>query len=192
MIVHRSICAAAFVLIGAAAAAAQEPREVPLGEVARQAEAAKPAVKKARKAYTNADLGADVTPAAVSSVAKVPAAPSKTGAPSMPVSADQTVARSDARGEDKAARPGQPESFWRQRAESIRGQIAKLQTQIDELSVPNIKRDSDPGQSAHARRMIANAQEGIDGLMKQWARLEDSGREEKIPVGWLDPRPARQ
>jgi hypothetical protein len=183
------MCAIVFVLIGAAGATAQEPREVPLGEVARQAEAAKPAVKKARKTYTNADLGADATPAPVASA---PAAAPRTGVPATPPSADQNSARTDAKGQEKVAQPGQPESFWRQRAESIRGQLAKLQAQIDELSVPNIKRDSDPGEAAYKTRLISNAQAGMDALMKQWARLEDSAREEKVPAGWLDPRPSRQ
>ena len=45
-------------------AIAQQPAQPSLAEVARQAEAAKPTIKKATKSYTNNDLGPDGLPPA--------------------------------------------------------------------------------------------------------------------------------
>ena len=180
----------ALVLAAAAGAAAQgNQAAVSLGEVARQAEAAKSSIRKAKKSYTNADLGAE----AQREKTETASAPT-TGlisAPGKPVTAEEVVASTENK-VDEANRAAQNEERWRQRAESIRIQIAKLQTRLTSLLKPNEARSANPAAQARQDAEIANVRTGLAGLERQWASLEDAARETRIPSDWLDPRPSRQ
>lgn len=179
----------ALVLTASAGAAAQQSQAfVSLGEVARQAEAAKPSVKKAKKTYTNADLGAEAQRQAAEAP---PATGFMSGGLGKPVSAEEMVARSQEK-IDGATRAAQPEEHWRQRAEALRIQIAKLQSRLPALMKPNEARSANPAAQARQDDEIAKVQAGLDGLNRQWAGLEESAREARIPSEWLDPRPTRQ
>jgi hypothetical protein len=176
------------VVASASVAAQQGSAPVSLGEVARQAEAAKPTVKKARKTYTNADLGAD---AARESAEAAPATGFMSGSLGKPVTAEEMVSRSEEKIQE-AALAAQPEERWRERAESIRVQTAKLQARLNSLMKPNDARSANPAAQARQDAEIANVRTGLAALDKQWAALEDAAREQRIPGGWLDPRPSRQ
>jgi hypothetical protein len=165
-------------------AAAQQGTPLPLGDVARQAEAAKATVKKAKKTYTNADLNPDPNGP------PLPPPPRASGFMSSslatPVTSKEMVARSEQTANEQG-REQQPESYWRVRADALRAQVSRLQTMQALLQKPDEKRSS--AAQAMNDGELAKVQQGLDGLRKQWARLEAAGSEAKIPNEWLDPRP---
>lgn len=169
-------------------ASAQQPSgQQPLADVARQAEVAKATTKKATKTYTNADLSPDTK-------AQPEPAPASAGFMSSAlgkvVSAEEMIKRSEEK-VTAALRDEVPEPQWRARAESIRVQIAKLQTLMAALTKPNDARDANAGAKARNDAEVAKIQQGLAAVTKQWATLEESARVAKIPTDWLDPRPAR-
>jgi len=178
--------AASVVLVAAVAipAAAQERAMVPLAEVARQAEAAKATLAKAKKSYTNTDLHVStesqaMVPAADASKADVSASGKSTAS-------EQTTNT----GNEKApAEPAQtqPEAYWRQRADFIRSQVEKAKSEIARLNVVV------PGRSAALEASNANEikkyQQMLDGAMKQWALLEASAQASKVPAAWIGSAP---
>lgn len=189
--VSRRTFAAMLALVIAAsvgAAAQQSQQAVSLGEVARQAEAAQTTVRKAKKTYTNADLGAEAQREAAEAAPTIGFISSALG---KPVTAEEMVARSQAK-VDEATRIAQPQEHWRQRAESIRIQITKVQARLTPLMKPNEARSANPAAAARHEAEIANVQKALDGLNRQWAALETSASEARIPSDWLEPRPARQ
>lgn len=168
--------------------ARQEQKEItaPLGDVARQAEAAKATVKKAKKTYTNADLSADPHGVAV---APPPATPGfANNSPGKVVTAQEGVKRSDEKVDQSVVAP-ESEAQWRARAEAIRVQIARVQEQRQGLLQPNPARDANPAAMTRYTNELTKVQQGLDGLTKQWDRLEASARERKVKTEWLDPRP---
>jgi len=96
-----SILGIALVAIAANGARAQQVTP-PLAEVARQAEAAKATVKKAKKVYTNANLASDPK----SAPAPAPAAPAAAGPANItadkPTGAGQMVAANEATAQEPA------------------------------------------------------------------------------------------
>ena len=159
---------------------------VPLAEVARQAEAAKATLAKAKKSYTNTDLHVSnepqaAAPAADASKADVSAS-GKLTAPEQSTTANT--------GSEKApAEPAQaqPEAYWRQRADFIRGQVEKAKAEIARLST------AVSGRSAALEASNANEmkkyQQMVDGAMKQWALLEASAQASKVPAAWIGSAP---
>ena len=175
----------ALIAVTGLVSAQQPPGPLPLGDVARLAETAKATTKKAKKTYTNADLSRDPK-------AEQDPAPASAGfmssALGKAVSAEEMIERS----EDKVTselRAEVPEPQWRARAESIRGQIAKLQTRMAALTKPNDARDANAGAKGRNDAEVAKVQQGLAALAKQWATVEESARVAKIPSDWLDPRP---
>jgi len=189
-----------FVLVGIVAAsslmsaqqqATEQPQKAttaPLGDVAREAEAAKATVKKAKKTYTNADLTADPR----GGPATAPAAlPSSVASPDKALTPQEAVVRSGEKTE-KNAPANRPEEYWRGRAESIRTQVAGLQSYIDGLSRPDAARDSNLTSKAKKDDDLANARLRLDGLKKQWDTLEVAAKQDNANSAWLDPRPRFQ
>ena len=160
---------------------------LPLAEVARQAEVAKATTKKATKTYTNADLSPDTR-------AQQEPAPAPAGFMSSAlgkvVSAEEMIERSEEK-VTAALRDEIPEPQWRARAESLRVQVAKLQTLMAALTKPNDARDANAGAKARNDAEVVKIQQGLAAVTKQWATLEESARVAKIPTDWLDPRPAQ-
>ena len=175
----------------AAIASAQEQVMVPLAEVARQAEAAKPTVKKATKTYTNANLSTDARGEPAPAPVPVQEAGFVSKSLGKPVSAAEMVTRSEAKVEaDVLAK--QSEEDWRNRAASLRKQIEGIQSRIAELSVPNDLTDSNPGIKKANDLNIANSRTALEDLKKRWTRLEESALKVKIPMAWIEPSPAFQ
>jgi len=178
----------AFVAIAAGSARAQEQPMVPLAEVARQAEAAKPAVKKATKSYTNANLTADSR----GEPAPAPPAPDSgfvSKSLGKPVSAEEMVTRSEAKVESDVLAK-QSEDDWRKRSSSLRKQVEDMQSRIAELSVPNALTDSNPALKKDNDNNIANARAALEDLKTRWTRLEASALKVKIPLAWIQPQPS--
>jgi hypothetical protein len=167
----------------ATAAAAQQQSMPSLAELARQVEAAKPTVKKAKKSYTNASLGAE--PRAAAPAAEPPAGyvSATTG---KAVTADEMVKLSEEK-VDSTNGHAMPEEHWRQRADSIRSQVAKGKEGIAQLQ----KAGSQPSAKIQALNdhEIEKLQQMIDGAMKRWALLEESARVARIPMAWIEPTP---
>jgi len=177
----------AFVAIAAGSARALEQPIVPLAEVARQAEAAKPTVKKATKSYTNANLTADSR----GEPAPAPPAPDSgfvSKSLGKPVSAEEMVTRSEAKVESDVLAK-QSEDDWRKRSSSLRTQVEDMQSRIAELSVPNALNDSNPAIKKNNEIQIATARTALEDLKKRWTRLEESALRIKIPLAWIQPSP---
>ena len=184
-----SLIGVALVAMTAGSVAARQQATPSLAEVARKAEAAKPTVKKAKKTYTNADLGADPHGAPAPSAA--PAAGFVSSTTGKPASADEIVKRSEAK-VDEAEVAKESEENWRGRAQSLRVQIDRLQTRFTALTKPNTARDSSEQAKARNDLELGNVRTGLAALRKSWASLEASATEKKVPMAWLEPRPQFQ
>ena len=186
-----SIIGIALVAMTTGGVQAQQQSTPSLAEVARQAEAAKATVKKAKKSYTNADLSSDPKSAPAPAPASTPAGGFVSSTTGKPVSAEEIVARSEAK-LDEDLKAKQSEEQWRARALSLRIQFDKLQTRLELLTKPNPARDANAAASARNDSELANVRTGLTALRKSWASLEDNARENKVPTAWLDPRPQFQ
>lgn len=187
MIVGRhALCLAVVWVAVAAAVSAQQPSQPSLGDLARQTEAAKAAASKAKKTYTNADLPDE----AVSEPAPAaePEATFMSETLGKAVTAEEIIALSE-EVVDQASGKAQPEEYWRNRADSLRGQIARLTTRMTALTKPNPTRDANAAAAARNEAEVAKVQQGLNSLMKQWETFEESARVAKVPTEWLDPRP---
>lgn len=185
-----SIIAAALIAIAAGAARAQEQVMPSLAEVARQAEAAKPAARKAKKIYTNANLSLDLRgePTPVSKAAPatgvIDPAISKTVTPAAAVPGIEASSPAEA--------PKESEQNWRRRAEVLRQQINQLQSRIAELTVPNELTEANPTLKKSVENDLTNSRAALDRMKARWARLEASARQLQVPSEWLEPRPQIQ
>jgi hypothetical protein len=166
---------------------AQEQTTPPLADVARQAEAAKPNVKKAKKTYTNSDLGAD--PRGEATPAPSAAAASTVSALLDKPAAAQLTATAPGAKTDTDAVPQESEDSWRKRATAVREQVAQLRGRLTELTTPNKLTDANPILQAAVAGDIKNTRDGLARLRAQWSRLEASAREKKISMAWIEPAP---
>jgi hypothetical protein len=186
-VIRISVFVFAFLAFTTTRALAQEAVMPPLGDVARQAEAAKSSVKKAKKTYTNSDLSADTRGEAAR-----PAAAASSGFESKTlgkaVAAEEIVARSDAKAE-AAAIAQESEEAWRKRATAIRQQVDRIRSRLSELTTPNKLTEESPILKAAVTAELRNTRAALVSLRAQWARLEASARENKISMAWLEPAP---
>ena len=165
-------------------AIAQQQAQPSLAEIARQAEAAKPTIKKAKKSYTNADLGPGGLPPAA------PAAPpsgyvSKTLGKEVPP--DEMLQRSEKQVEEQAKADALPETRWRERAQRLRSDVEGAQARLSRLTSrpPN----ANVTMQERADKEIAAIRTGLNTLRTQWIALEQDARTAKIPMDWLAPVP---
>ncbi|MEO7157127.1 MAG: hypothetical protein ABI039_06175 [Vicinamibacterales bacterium] len=177
------------IVIAVGSTQAQEPSQASLAEVARKAETAKATTRRATKIYTNASLSA--VPTDDAPVAPAAGAIFESRSLGKSVSAEEMVARSEDKVEkDNAAQQSEPD--WRNRAASLRKQLDDMRSRISALTVPNALTEANPTLKKSNDLDVANARRALDGLRKQWERLEVSASEAKIPSAWLDPRPQFQ
>ena len=160
----------------------------PLADVARQAEAAKTTTKKATKTYTNSNLSSDARRERAPAPTPAPTSGLVSKSPGKLVAAEEMPGRSDAKAEDEAIGK-ESEATWRMRAASLRKQIDQLRARLTELTTSDAPRAESPAVRALNGSDIANTRASLDGLRKQWARLEASARERKIPLSWIEPLP---
>jgi hypothetical protein len=184
---------AALLLWASAAAPAQT-----LGDIARQEEARRKAVKSSGKVYTNDTLRREPAPAVPP--AAPAAAPGTTPAQAAPAAAAPAAA-DDA---DRPAGPVRPEDnpraepYWRTRLTAARTALSRaetfaeaLQSRINALTTDFVNRD-DPAQQnvigAERTKALAEldrVKQEIQQHQKAIATLQEDGRRAGVPAGWL-------
>lgn len=160
-----------------------------LGELARQEEARRGAVKRPSRVYTNADLGGDASTSAGVETGRAapPAAPAQqpAGAPK--------ASPSDARKDDRT-----DEKTWRGRIAQARDQLARsrmfleaLQSRVNGLSADFAARD-DPAQRASiatdrqkALAELERVRRDIEQQTSAIADIQEEARRAGIPPGWV-------
>jgi hypothetical protein len=158
-----------------------------LGEVARQEEARRRAIKQPAKTYTNDNLrGGDLPPSAATPAAAPPAA-----------------AAADAAASDAAAAPAAPqearnEKYWRGRIDAARTALSRaqtlheaVQTRVNSLSADFVNRD-DPAQrnviAAERQKALAELdrlKQEIAAQQKAIVDTQDEARRANVPAGWV-------
>lgn len=171
-----------FALAASAAAQSGEPN---LAEVARQAEAARSSVPKAKKTYTNADLSSDGLPPAPEKSA--PAAGYMSASQNKPVSAEEMLELSNAKSaaDEKQNRP---DKFWIDQATTIRLQVEKLAARLAQLKV--VAKNPDALLQKRTEQQIGDIQYQMERFKKRWAGLEEEARTAKVNLALLLPAPA--
>ncbi len=176
------ICAAlALALPGTVAAQSAEPD---LAAIARQAEAAKTTAPKAKKTYTNADLGAGGVPRADT---KPPAEGFMSSTLGKPVSAEEMLERSEAKAAEDQ-RTKLPDEYWIGQATAIRKQAEKMVPRLAELKAR--KPNPNAALQKRADQERAMLQDQIDSLKKKWSGLEAEARTAKANLALISPPPA--
>jgi hypothetical protein len=180
----RVMIATAVAIVASGSAYAQS-----LGDLARQEEARRAAVKTPAKARSNTDL-----PSHAIAMPPGPSGPSSPGAACYMsigtggcVTADEMIARSNAKIDGEIAK--RREESWRRQADDIRGQLAKVQDEARDLAtiVSNTRLSSE--ERASAARMLAQVQRTVVDKERRWAKFEEQAAAEQIPQKWLEPIP---
>ena len=180
----RRLCVGAVVLVlmSAAAAAAQSAGEPSLADIARQAEKAKPAVPKAKRTYTNADLSGGGLPPAPPAAGTAAAAPNGNQTPAAP------AAQANGPAAGTAAVEVQNEEVWRRRADRLRDQVKTLQARLADLS------SRPPNPNLTLQQRAEKEANGIRAdfvqLRLQWTKLEQDAKAAKVNILWIEPTPA--
>ena len=162
-----------------------------LGDVARQEEARRKAIRQPAKVYTNDNLrGSDIPlPPPASTTPQAPAAAAPAPAAAQP-SADQPP----------GAAPGEvkDEKYWRGRIAAARTAFTRaqtfqdaLQTRINSLSADFVNRD-DPAQrnviAAERQKALAEldrVKQEIADSQKAIAAVQEEARRSNVPAGWV-------
>lgn len=160
-----------------------------LGDVARQEEDRRKAVKKGTaKVYTNKDLGsggsapASPAPAAPATAGTAPATPAAGSAPAAPAAPDTA----------------KDQKYWAGRMTELRSQLDRdqtyldaLQSRINALATDFVNRD-DPAQRGtiakdrdRATAELSRLQESMAKTRKAITALEEEARRAGVPAGWL-------
>jgi hypothetical protein len=141
-----------------------------LAELARQEEARRAAAPKVKKTYSNANL----SPGGIRDVA--------------PATAEGGCDESTSEGQCVEIAP--MEAPIRREAETVRGELARVQREIDELVA-----QSDNAALPEAKRRLSAEQivlksPALAGFQRRWARLERQVKDGKLPHVWIEPVPA--
>jgi hypothetical protein len=172
-----------------------------LGEVARQEQARRKAVKASGKIYTNDSLRAERAPASPTAPPEAPTPPpaTPTTAPGRTTASSASAAATDPAKAGGAAQGAQnDEAAWRKRIEGARTAVSRaqsfqaaLQSQINGLNADFTARDNPIERNAiAAERQKALAelervkQEVADG-QKNIADIQEEARRAGVPAGWV-------
>lgn len=172
------------------AACASWPSAQSLGELARQEEARRKAVKSSGKVYTNDALRSGPRPALPPAPSATTAAPSGSGA--KPAEAPEEKAKAP------ASDPKKEEAAWRQRMQSARDSLQRaqmfaeaLQSRINALTTDFTNRD-DPAQRAviatdrqKALAELDRVKKEIVDTNKSITAIQEEARRAGVPPGWL-------
>lgn len=183
--VTRGLLIGAAMVLALARAAAAQSGDPDLAAIARQAESAKATAPKAKKTYTNADLGADAN--APDSGSTPPASGFMSTSLGKPVSAEEMLKLSEA----KAAadqREKMPDAYWTQQANSIRKQVEKMAPRLAELTARPVNPNAALQKRAEQERAVIEEQ--LRALRRKWAGLEADAKTAKANLGLLSPPPA--
>ncbi|MEZ5283738.1 MAG: hypothetical protein R2712_02785 [Vicinamibacterales bacterium] len=171
----------------AAARAAAPAGAQSLGELARREAARKgQPVATGKRVYTNESLKPewhDPAPPAPETAAAPEASPVLDGEPAATPAGDALAADQQPSLPD----PGMDESFWRERAQAIRGrlnaknaEIAALRQRIEELNASG--RESERQITAAA---LAVAVGNLKDFTDEWLRFERQARDRGVPAEWI-------
>jgi hypothetical protein len=163
-----------------------------LGDVAKQEEARRKAVKSTGKVYTNDNLRPDPSTPASPSAAAEPAATDSAAA------AGASTDKGSAAGSDKSSEPKKDEAYWRDRVKSERDALGRaqlfaesLQSRINALTADFSARD-DPYQRNQVSQDRAKALAELDRVRKEIADhtkaiadIQDAARKAGVPAGWV-------
>lgn len=164
--------------IAAAPASAQS-----LADVARQEEARRATVPKAAKSYSNADLGpGEVIQAIEPEVSCYMSV--KLG---RCVSADEILANTAAT--VTTAENASKEPALRSEAESIRRELAYLETEINALTAQADNENLPAPKRELAEHGLAMKRPQFDHVLQRWAKLEKQIRDLRFPHEWIEPVP---
>ena len=184
----RSAAAVILMAVTASAAAAQS-----LGEVARQEEARRKAIRSTGKVYTNESLGTEGAPAAPATPpASAPSTPSTSNAPP-----SAAAGAAPAPGASTSSDP-KTEADWRKRIGDERDALARaevfadaLQTKLNALATDFVNTD-DPikrnGVAADRDRSLAEldrVKQEILQHQKAIIDVQDAARRAGVPAGWV-------
>ena len=178
-----------------------------LGELARQEEARRNAVRSSGKVYTNDSLRGEAPPRSAGSGTTTPAAagapattaPSPSGVPraSTPGAAPAASGQ-DATAKPAIAEPAKDQAYWKQRMDSAREALSRaqtfadaLQSRINALTADFAARD-DPAQRStigtdrqKALTELERVKQEIQQHTKTIATIQDEARRANVPPGWL-------
>jgi len=182
--VSRSFAIGVLALVIAAPAFGQS-----LGELARQEEArrAAAATPKAKKTYSNADLGPGGVPE--------PAPPAAAGDPCFEsksegkcVPGEEVLANSAAK--LKVVEDAPTEAPIRAEAQKIRDELTNVQRELDQLDAQAANASLPAAKRQLANDQMALKLPSLQGLQRRWARLEKQIKDMKLPHAWIEPVPA--
>lgn len=191
---------AAFMLVAAWSTAAVSAQT--LGELAKQEEARRKAIKSSGKLYTSDNVKSEPAPRGTVPAAGVAAtpAPGTPATPPSPSGVDPAAADNAAAGAaaTPAAEAKPDETAWRQRVQAARDALTRaqifaeaLQSRINALSNDFAARD-DPAQratiSTDRQKSLAELDRvklEIEQHTKAIAAVQDEARKAGVPPGWL-------
>lgn len=184
MIDGRRAVAAAICLATALPAAGQS-----LADIARQEAARRDLVTLAARSYTNADLMVDPLAAPASAAAAGEAQP----VGYLSIRAGRYVSAADVILNSAAnyatGKKALEEPSWRSHAETLRGQLLKIQQESAAMSATAADQNRSPGERAMAERVLAQRRGVLADLERRWLKLEMEAETVRIPRAWLEPRP---
>lgn len=174
------------VIVGALVVIASSASAQSLGDVARQEEARRAAVKAAARAkvLTNADLAADPNTGATApeSAVAVPAPPAASAvAPASASSGNASVAVTAATPAD--TKPKEDEASWRRRAADLRARVEKAQKTLDGFT--NGTPAEDPREQARVETLMKRAQNELTRAGDTFRRLMMQADAAGVPPEWV-------
>lgn len=176
---------ARIVIVGALAVLASSASAQSLGDVARQEEARRAAVKAAARAkvLTNASLTADPNAGATAPVVAVPASPAASVvAPASATTANASVAAVTA-ATPADAKPKEDQASWRRRAADLRARVEKAQKAVD--SFTNGTPAEDPRERARGEVVMKRAQNELTRAGDALSRLMTQADAAGVPFEWV-------
>lgn len=164
-----------------------------LGDVARKEAERRTTAKKAVKSFSNADLN----PSEISNPSAAPAATEAVGGNSAADNQAKPAAGSPATDPNAAATQKEPaaapreqkEPEWRANAEALRQLIDKAQADYAKSAALAADTSRSPGERAGTSQFLAQQARALEGLERNWQRLEKQAEALRVPRTWLDPRP---
>lgn len=183
---------ARIVIVGALVVIASSASAQSLGDVARQEEARRAAVKAAARAkvLTNADLAADPNTGATApaSAVAVPAPPAASVvAPASASPGNASAAAVTAAGVTAATpadtKPKEDEASWRRRAADLRARVEKAQKAVDGFTGGTSAED--PREQARVETLMKRAQNELTRAGDAFRRLMMQADAAGVPPEWV-------
>lgn len=168
------------------AQAQSEPQS--LGELARQEEARRAGTAKARKSYSNVDLGPGGVPEPAPAAAPEDTSCYVSKETGKCAPAEEVIANSaEAAKMPEAAPPS--EDTIRREANATRAELSRLQSEINALQAEAVNQSLGGAKRQLAGQTLEMNRQSLERVQRRWARLEKQVRELKLPHAWIEPVP---